>query len=129
MLHAAITAGIIAFIFCFSFSVCRVVTSGARGGAYRVGILTANAHVHQGKNRTLLGLCIRGSRGDGTRRRGLFRRGAPAVSAVRGAAGYQRKGNNGKARGDYFFHTWSLVQRLVEGHGVKPYLPCSKICR
>jgi len=97
MLHASRATGIVAFILCFSFSVCRVVTSGARDGAYRIGILTANAHVHQRKSPTLLRLCIRGSRGDGTGRRGLFRRGGPAVRAIGGAAGYQHKGNNAKA--------------------------------
>ena len=121
MLHASKATGIIAFILCFSCSVCRVVTSGARSAAYRVGILTVNARAHQGKSRSLFGLCIRGSRGDGTRRRGLLRRGGRAVCAISGAAAYQRNGNDGKAGDDYFFHTPSLGKRLVEGYGVKPY--------
>ena len=104
MLHASMATGIIAFILCFSFSVCRVVRSGARSGAYRVGILTANARAHQGKSRTLFALCIRGGRGDGAGLRGLLRRGGLAVRGIRGAAGYQGKGNDGKTGDDYFFH-------------------------
>jgi|ERR1017187_952846 hypothetical protein len=77
----------------------------------------------------LFGLCIRGGRIDGTWRRGLLRRGGRAVCGTRGAAGYQRKGNNGKAGNEYFFHVYSLVQRLVEGYGVKPYLGYAKAQR
>jgi hypothetical protein len=33
---------------------------------YPVGIFTADARAHQGQNRTLFGLCIRGGRGGGT---------------------------------------------------------------
>ena len=98
MLHASRAAGIIAFIFCFSILVCRVVTSGARSGAYRVGILTTNARVHQRKSRTLFVLGIRGSRGGGTRRRGLLRRSGPAVCGIRGAAVCQRNRNDDKTR-------------------------------
>jgi hypothetical protein len=36
--------------------------------------------------------------------RGLLRRGGRAVGAIRGAAGYERKGNNGKAGNNNFFH-------------------------
>ena len=101
---------------------------GARSGAYRVGILTASARAHQAKSRTLFGLRIRGSRGDGSRHRGLFRRGGRPMCGIRGAAGYERKGNNGKTGDDYFFHTERLGRRSVEGYGVKPYLLCSTIC-
>jgi hypothetical protein len=53
MLHASKAVGIIAFILCFSFSVCRFVTSGARSGAYRVGILTANARAPREKPKVI----------------------------------------------------------------------------
>jgi hypothetical protein len=75
--------------------------------------------------RILFGLCVCGSRSGGTRHSGLLRCGGRAVCGIRGAAGYQRKGNNSKAGDDYFFHSKRLGRRLDEGYGVEPYLPCS----
>ena len=73
---------------------------------YPVGILTADARAHQDQSRTLFGLCIRGSRGGGTMIRGVLRRGGRAACAIRGAAGYEREGNDGKAGEDNFFHKY-----------------------
>jgi hypothetical protein len=38
--------------------------------------------------------------------RGVLRRGGRAAFAIRGAAGYQRNGNDGKAGQDNFFHKY-----------------------
>jgi hypothetical protein len=73
---------------------------------YPAGILTADARAHQDQSRTLFGLCIRGGRGGGTMIRGVLRRGGRAVCALRGAAGYERKGNDGKTGEDNFFHKY-----------------------
>jgi hypothetical protein len=73
---------------------------------YPAGILTADARAHQDQSRTLFGLCIRGSRGGGTMIRGVLRRSGRAVGGIRGAAGYQRQGNDSKAGEDNFFHKY-----------------------
>src|ERR1039458_2673101 len=80
---------------------------------YPVGILTADAHAHQDQNRTLFGLCIRGSRGGGTMIRGVLRRGGRAACAIRGAAGYEREGNDGKAGEDNFFHKYVCCSNVL----------------
>ena len=38
--------------------------------------------------------------------RGVLRRGGRAVGGIRGAAGYERKGNDGKTGEDNFFHKY-----------------------
>jgi hypothetical protein len=38
--------------------------------------------------------------------RGVLRRGGLAVGGIRGAAGYERQGNDGKAGEDNFFHKY-----------------------
>jgi len=73
---------------------------------YPVGILAADARTPQVKAETLFGLCIRGSRGGRPGHRGLLRRSGRAVGGIRGAAGYQREGNDGKAGEDNFFHKY-----------------------
>jgi hypothetical protein len=62
--------------------------------------------------------------------RGVLRRGGLAVGGIRGAAGYERQGNDGKAGEDNFFHKYvcllfgcflnhaRLSQQLVKGYGV-----------
>jgi len=62
--------------------------------------------------------------------RGILRRGGRAACAIRGAAGYEREGNDSKAGEDNFFHKYvcllfgcflnlaRLGQRLVKGYGV-----------
>ena len=52
----------------------------------------------------LLGLRVRGRRGNGTRNRGLLRRSGRAMSAIRGATRNQGKGHDGEAGDDNFFH-------------------------
>lgn len=79
-----------------------------RSSGISVGILAADARTPQAKNRTLFGFCIRGRRGDWTRHRGLLRRSGCAVGAIRGATGYQRKGNDRKAGDDDFFHEYDF---------------------
>ena len=73
---------------------------------YPVGIFTADARAHQDQSRTLFGLCIRGGRGGGTMIRGVLRRGGLAVGGIRGAAGYERQGNDGNEGEDNFFHKY-----------------------
>jgi hypothetical protein len=62
--------------------------------------------------------------------RGVLRRGGLAVGGIRGATGYERKGNDGKAGEDDFFHIMFVVlfgcfinharlgHQLVIGYGV-----------
>jgi hypothetical protein len=80
---------------------------------YPVGLLTADARAHQDQSRTLFGLCIRGSRGGGTMIRGILRRGGRAACAIRGAAGYEREGNDGKAGEDNFFHKYVCCSNVL----------------
>jgi hypothetical protein len=55
---------------------------------------------------TLFALRIRRGRSDRTGRRGLLRRRCRAVSAIRSAAGDERKGDDSEAGDDDFFHKW-----------------------
>jgi len=55
---------------------------------------------------TLFGLCIRGRRGCGTVISGVLRRGGLAMGFIRSAAGDERKGDDGNAGNDNFFHKW-----------------------
>jgi len=80
---------------------------------YPVGLLTADARAHQDQSRTLFGLCIRGGRGGGTMIRGILRRGGRAACAIRGAAGYEREGNDGKAGEDNFFHKYVFCSNVL----------------
>jgi len=61
--------------------------------------------------------------------RGVLRRGGLCVGGIRGAAGYERQGNDGNAGEDNFFHKYvgcsdvffnhaRLGHQLVMGYGV-----------
>jgi hypothetical protein len=69
---------------------------------------------------TLFGLRIRGRRGGGTGHRSLLRRRGRAVGGIRGAAGDERKGNDGKAGDDDFFHKWIVGLMVNEQSMMTP---------
>ena len=72
------------------------------GQATARGVSLRIAATHRAE--TLFGLRIRGGRGGRTMIRGILRRGGRAACGIRGATGYERKGNDGKAGEDDFFH-------------------------
>jgi hypothetical protein len=73
---------------------------------YDRGLGGAYPKNHAGMAETLFALRIRRGRGGWTGRRGLLRCRGLAVGFIRGAAGDERQGDDGKAGNNNFFHRW-----------------------
>ena len=75
-----------------------------------------------GPSQTLLGLGIRGRRGDGRRHRGLLRRSGGAASGFfRVTAVEQEQGGDGNAgQDDGFFHNLYLLFGCLTYHNIMP---------
>ena len=85
---------------------------GGLGGAYPKN--------HAGISRTLFALRIRRGRGCGTVISGILRRCGLAVGFIRGAAGDERKGDDGKAGNNNFFHRWIVGLMVNEQSMMTP---------
>ena len=85
----------------------RIAKSRVLGGLYRRPATTGSSALLV--SRPLFGFCIGGGGSDGTRSRGLFRRGGCAVGAPRRATGYLSNGSGEETGIDNFFKSMIFI--------------------